>query len=237
MCKKTSPGSNSGNPVGGINPNTPGGGGGAPGAGSPFPTGPAPMVGSPDFLPQVTFIATPTPNDNGFIGNAETFHRNSGLNPISINSIQHAVELLNNSAQTGTGVLDHFRIVSHFFVDDEMPGVAPSNIKIAMLNNSGRGVLKHHLNGWAQSNYEGLKSMISLLVLSGGNLTLNPGVYGGSLTIIMGRLRPTHNALLDLVPTDPIEGEPTGLLNDFFRFAASKWLLTTFPTFLPTVPD
>ncbi len=235
MCKKTTPGSNSGNPVGGINPNVAGGGGGAPGAGSPFPTGPAPLVGSPDFLPQVTFIATPTSNDNGFIGNAETFHRNSGLNPISINSIQHAVELLNNSAQTGTGVLDHFRIVSHFFVDDELPGVAPSNIKIAMLNESGRGVLKHHLNGWAQSNYEGLKSMISLLVLSGGNLTLNPGVYGGPLTIIMGRLRPTHNALLDLVPTDPIDGEPTGLLNDFFRFAASKWLLTTFPTFLPTI--
>lgn len=235
MCKSTKGNrSSSGENVRGIDPNAPGGAGGGAG-GTPFPQGPAPLVGTPEFLPQVTFIATPTPNDNGFIGNAETFHRNAGLNTISITSLQQAVELLNNSGQTGSGLIHHLRIVSHFFVDDENPGFTPSNIKMAMLTNGGRGILKQHFEGWAQSNYEGLKSMVTVLVVSGSTLTPHMGVYAHSLNFILSKLRPTHNAIIDLIPTDPIEGEPTGLHKDFVTFAASKWLLTHETGFLPSV--
>lgn len=232
MCKKTSRGNSSAEAVRGIDPNTAGPGGGSPGTGSPFPTGTAPLFGIPEFLPDVTFIATPTPNDNGFIGNAEIFHRNSGLNPISLQSFEQLVELLNDSAQTRTGVINHLRVVSHFFVDDENPGFTPSNIKIAMLNNSGRGILKHHFEGWAQSNYEGLKAMVSILTVSGTTLTLHPGVYADSLSRILNQLRPAQNAIINLIPTDGISGEPTGLHKDFVTFAASKWALTRFPSII-----
>lgn len=233
MCKTTTNRASKGERLRRVHSNTVGGSG--PGTGAPFLEGPAPLFAGAEFLPQITFIATPTPNDNGFIGNAETFHRNAGLEPISITSLQEAVELLNNATRTGSGVIDHLRIVSHFFVDDENPGFAPSNIKMAMLSGGGRGILKHHFEGWAQSNYEGLKAMVTVFVINSGTLTPRVGVYAHSLKFILNKLRPTHNAIIDQLPTDPIDGEPTGFAKDFVTFAASKWLLADQPTFLPTV--
>ena len=233
MCKTTKGRQTaSANRVPDIQPNTAtGSGGGTPGSGAPFPEGPAPLIGEPEFLPQITFIPPAGPLDNGFIGNAMTFHQNAGLTPVTINSLEHAVELLNTAGTTGSGIIDRLRIVSHFFVNDEVPGFTPSNIKIPMLNNGGRGVLQHQLTGWATSNYEGLKAMLTIIVISGTTSTLRPGVYADSLSRILNQLRPAQSTIIDQIPTGA-DGEPTGLLKDFVLFAASKWAINQFPTII-----
>ena len=124
MCK-TSKGAQSaaGSAVLGIQPNVATGGGGGGGGGGTLPgpdpeaATPAALFGQPDFAPQLTFIVQASPADNGFIALALQFHQNSGLNPITINSIEEIVDILGDSTRSGTGIINRMRIVSHVFFD------------------------------------------------------------------------------------------------------------------------
>jgi|GEM_PF-754768 len=79
-----------------------GGGGGAPPA-------PAP-VGDPEKIPEITFIAAASPNDNGFLRSAVIYHTSYGLNPRTAESFEDMVHEL---AAANTPIT-RLRIVSHF---------------------------------------------------------------------------------------------------------------------------
>jgi len=220
-----------------IPPNT-AGGGGAPGGGgsgtavnraSASPTGPAPLVGQPEFLPQHTFISAALPGDNGFIDNAVTFHANVGLNPKTVGSIEEILELLANTAETGTGVLDRIRIVSHFFVPDPGEPDQPSSMGVAFVRNGGRGALKRFFEGFAESSIAGLRALLRFDLVSGQSpLT----IFNSAETLVLSAVRAAGNgAAVDAV--FPASGTPSDSKNEFVILHGAKWLLAHQPSILP----
>jgi hypothetical protein len=209
-----------------IPPNGPGGtGGGGVNRPGPSPTGPAPLVGDPEFIPQHTFISVAMPHDNGFIANAVHFHENVGLNPRSVGSLEEILELLGNAAETGTAVLDRIRIVSHFFVADGGEAEQVSNMGMKLLRDGGRGVLRRHLEGFAQSSIEGLRSLIEIdLPSNQTSLT----VCASDETVVLAALRAAgQGAAVDAVfpPSQLASAEK----NEFVIICGAKWILAHPP--------
>jgi hypothetical protein len=200
---------------------TSGGGGSAVNRPAPSPTGPAPLIGQPEFLPQHTFISVPLAGDNGFIGNATNFHTNSGLSPRSVGSIEEILELLANTAQTGTGVLDRIRIVSHFFMPDPGQPPQPGNMGINFLRNGGRGALKRYFAGFAESSIAGLRALVTFEV-PGNQTTLS--VFASPETTVLSALRAAgQGAVVDAV--FPASGTPSDNKKEFVILHAAKWVL------------
>lgn len=198
-----------------------GGGGGGPGPDPEAGTA-APVFGEPDYAPQFTFIAQATPGDNGFIALANTFHQNSGLAPKTVTSVEQVLDLLQDNAQTGTGVINRIRIVSHVFFDPSGQG-NPTNMMLPFLNGGVRPSLRRHFEGFAGTSMDGLKSMMTFEVGTFTNTTIF--IYRDDASHVMNALRPAQNAILASVPTDAL-GEPTGEFRDFFLICGSKWALS-----------
>jgi len=223
MCKSTKgtqAAANAG--VMGIQPNTTGNtnAGNGPGA-DPEASTDQPIFGGPDYAPQLTFIAQATPTDNGFIALANQFHQNSGLNPTTISSIEEVVDILGDSARSGTGIINRIRIVSHVFFDNS--GMQqPINMMLPFLSGGVRPALKRHFAGFAGSAINALKSMMTFETTSFSNTSYF--IYKDPASTIISYLRPAQNAILNLVPTDGL-GEPTGDFTDFFLICGSKWAL------------
>ena len=197
------------------------GGGGGPGPDPEASTAP-PIFGQPDYAPQHTFIAQATPGDNGFIALANTFHQNSGLDPKTVASVEQILDLLDNSSQTGSGIVNRIRIVSHVFFDPSGQG-NPTNMMLPFLNGGVRPSLRRHFEGFAGTSMEGLKSMMTFEVVTFTNTTIF--IYADDASHVMNALRPAQNAILASVPTDAL-GEPTAEFRDFFLICGSKWALT-----------
>lgn len=230
MCKTTKGAqSAAGSAVLGIQPNVATGGGGGGGGGGTLPgpdpeaATPAALFGQPDFSPQLTLIAQASPTDNGFIALALQFHQNSGLNPVTVASIEDIVEILGDPARSGTGIINRMRIVSHVFFDTT--GLQqPVNMMLKFLKTGVKPTLKRHFLGFSASGIEGLKSMMTFEVTSFSNTTRF--FFDGDASTIISFLRPVHNAIVDLVPVDPL-GEPSSQdFKDFFLICASKWALS-----------
>lgn len=83
--------------------------GAAAGAGGGVPPAPAP-VGDPEKIPEITFIAAASPNDNGFLRSAVIYHTTYALNPQTAESFEDMVHQL---AAANTPIA-RLRIVSHF---------------------------------------------------------------------------------------------------------------------------
>lgn len=209
-----------------------GGGGAGGGAGTPVnrpaasPTGPAPLLGEPEFIPQHTFIALPRPNDNGFITNAVNFHTNAGLSPRNADSIEEILELLAKPAETGQGVLDRIRIVSHFFVPDPGEPDQPSNMGIKFLRDGGRGALKRFFEGFADSSIAGLRAMLTFDL---ANSTSPLTIFASPASVVLAALRAAGDgALVD--PVFPSGGTPSAARDEFVVIHGAKWLLTNQAT-------
>ena len=188
------------------------------------PTGPAPLIGDPDFLPEVTFISEALPGDNGFIANAVAFHQKSGLQPKTVTSIEQILDLLADDSETGTGVLNRVRIVSHFFVPDDPASTQSSNMGIKFLTNGGRGALLSHFEGWAESSFAGLRGTMTFDNTASGQRTHL--FYAGSSSTVLDALRAEgHTALADSIPVDPLGEIEDSELNEFVLICASKWVL------------
>jgi hypothetical protein len=182
----------------------------------------APIFGEPDYAPQYTFIVRAAANDNGFINLAVQFHQNSGLNPITnVDSIEQIVDLLNDTTQTGSGILTRIRIVSHVFFDPSNIG-NPTNMRLRFLTAGVKPCLKRHFEGFANTSIDALKSMMTFEVGTFTNTTYF--IYQDLASTLMIFLRPSQNTILDLVPVDGF-GEPIGEFNDFFKICGSKWVL------------
>jgi hypothetical protein len=205
-----------------IDPNAPGvvgGGGGGVNAEAGLP---GPLIGSPDFAPQHTFIAQASPSDNGFIANALAFHTSSGMNPHTIQSIQQILDLLDTPAETGAGIINRIRIVTHVFFDPSGHG-DPTNMMRPFLTGGVRPTLKRHFDGFAGTRIDALKAMMTFEVTNFANTTHYVNADTGAA--IMGFLRPAQNAIVNLIPTDGL-GELSADFNDFFRLSGSLWALT-----------
>ena len=204
MSKTTTKRSASSNGLQGIKPNVASGGDqSAVNRPGPSPKGPDPLIGEPEFLPQHTFIAEPGQNDNGFIGRAMVFHAKSGLKPRSVGSIEEIVELLGSPAETGSGVLDRIRIVSHFFTLDgtaEPLGV----MGLKFFRDGGPGSFKRFFAGFASSSMDGLREFVRMDVVSS---TAPLTVYADSADSVLTELRSSsaNSAVVDAVfPPDEI---------------------------------
>lgn len=223
MCKTTK-GTQAAANGGVINvpPNTVPGGNGGPGPGvDPETSTDQPIFGLPDYAPQLTLIAQASPTDNGFIALANQFHQNSGLNPVTISSIEEVVDILDDSTRSGTGVINRLRIVSHVFFDSS--GLQqPINMMLPFLSGGVRPALKRHFTGFAGTRINALKAMMTFEVNTFTNTT--HFIYRDPASTIISYLRPAQNTILNLVPTDAL-GEPTGEFNDFFLICGSKWAL------------
>jgi hypothetical protein len=206
-----------------IQPNGAGGAGGGGGAAGPDPEAltASPIFGEPDYAPDLTFIQQAAPNDNGFIAIALQFHQNSGLSPRTVQSIEEMVNVLSDPAQSGTGIINRIRIVSHVFFDPSGIG-NPTNMMLRFLTAGVRPSLKRHFNGFAGTSMDALKSMMTFEVGTFTNTT--HFITTDSSMLLMNHLKPTHNAILALVPTDAL-GEATGEFDDFFKICGSKWTL------------
>lgn len=100
------------------------GGGTGSSSGTP-PAAPAP-IGSPEIISEYTFIAQPSPTDNGYIRMAELYHQTYGLQPQIVDSWEEIIETLAGDS----GTLDRVRIVSHFYYPS---ATAPANAESNML--------------------------------------------------------------------------------------------------------
>jgi hypothetical protein len=199
-----------------------GGGGGGPGPGAdPEASTAGPIFGEPDYAPQHTFITHATPTDNGFIALANTFHQNSGLAPKTVSSVEQILDLLKDNTQTGSGIVNRIRLVSHVFFDPSGQG-NPTNMMLPFLNGGVRPSLRRHFEGFAGTSIQGLRSMMTFEVGTFTNTTIF--LYRDDASHLMNALRPAQNAILASVPTDSL-GEPTGDFRDFFLLCGSKWAL------------
>jgi hypothetical protein len=200
-------------------PGGPGGGGAVP---DQEANAPAALFGIPDHVPQYTFIAQASPADNGFIALANRFHENSGLGPKTVTSIEQILDLLNNPSETGTGIINRIRIVSHLFVDSQNL-ILPTNLLIPFVANSTRLSLRRHFEGFAGNQIDALKSMMTFEV-AGPPVETTYYIHQGSVGPILGALRSSQAAIINQIPTDAF-GEPTGDFLELIKLAASKWAL------------
>lgn len=198
--------------------------GGSGGSSPPDPeaSAPAPLFGMPDYVPQYTFIAQASPQDNGFIELANRYHENAGLAPKTVTSIEHLLDLLNNPSETGTGIINRIRIVSHIFVDSQNL-IQPTNLLIPFVENGTRLSLKRHFEGFARNRIAALKAMMSFEVAV-PLVETTYYMHRGAVAPILNHLRSSQAAIINQIPTDA-SGEPSGDFLDFIKIAASQWAL------------
>lgn len=227
MCKKTS-GSQTAvtNALFQIKKQAGGGGGVGPNPGVPqhpldLEAGlPGPIFGSPDFAPQITFIAEGAPAD-GFLNIATIYHTNSGLNPQVATSIEGLVTALDTPAQTGTGVINRLRLVSHIF-NDTSGQSAPTAMMIKFLEGGAKRTLKRYFEGFAAGGIAALRSMMEFEL--GNFSTTTIYVNAASATAIAAIVPAAHNALVTAIPRDPL-GEFSADFDSFFRICGSIRIL------------
>lgn len=183
-----------------------------------------PLFGDPDWVPQYTFIAAPRDQDNdfAFLNLAIEFHRNSGLVIFIVESIEEIVEILTNDDQTGAGIINRIRIVSHVFVDQTGIVAPPTNMLINFLTNGSRLTLRRYFNGFIKSPLEALKSMLTFSIGTFDNTTYY--INTDSAKTLMDYLRPNLDSILSTIPVNGL-GEPEGDFNDFFKICGSLWVL------------
>lgn len=121
--------------------------GGAEGSGTP-----APLLfdGRPEQVPELTFVVERRQANDDFINGANTYHTNCGLQPQTIRSIEHLVDLL---AAANTP-LRRIRIVTH---------AHPTNMAVALFEGSTVfHAEKAYLRGFAQDDIAGIYALLGL---------------------------------------------------------------------------
>ena len=185
------------------------------------------MVGQPEFLPQHTFISLF--GEISFLALAMNFHIISGLKPRTVGSIEEILELLTDSSKTGSGVLDRIRIVSHFFVPDPGEPEQPAIMSIKFFRNGGRGALKRHFEGFAESSVAGLRAVLTFD--HHGFTQTSLSIFDSPYTDVLTALRTVgKGALVDQV--FPNGQTPSANKQEFVIISACKWLLREHPDVL-----
>ncbi len=216
------------NPVWAFVPPLPAAGaGGTPG--TPPAPGTPPNIGSFEKIPEQTFIATPTPTDNGFIAQAFAYHETYGLNPQTVPSFQDIITRLS----TPTTALQRIRIVSHFSLEEDGH---ISAIMMPFFN----GQTTRQTEWWhfkfGISDAEGLKAFFEdRLSRNTYNFHSNDSVRtdpaDASATAPMWQavlltLRTRPNAAALLNPFSVRTSLPTGQLLTFFRYCSDLFLFS-----------
>jgi hypothetical protein len=225
MCKKTS-GSQTAVTNAVFNTRKGAGGGGPP---APAPIAlppdlesglPGPIFGSPDFVPQLTFIAAGAPAD-AFLNQATIYHTNSSLSPRVASSIEALVTALDTQAETGTGLINRLRIVSHVF-NDTSGQSAPTAMMIRFLEGGANRTLKRYFAGFAAGRIAALKSMMEFEI---GNFNTTSIFVNSDSAADIAQITPAaHSALVAAIPTDALGGFSADF-DSFFRICGSLRIL------------
>lgn len=182
----------------GVQPNTTGPDGG----GAPAP--PPRFDGVPEHVPALTFIVERRIENDDFINGANTYHTTCGLNPQTIQSMGHLIDLLS----AATSHLGRFRIVTHANGDDLIiPLFGHTNVQ------ADQHTFKEHLRGFAESDERGLKSILGLGV--GGHF------HGWSESAIMAMIRTSNATLLTPFGLEQ-SGLPPGSLQKFILYCCDR---------------
>lgn len=189
-------------PSGGADP------GGHTGDDSPVPAAPR-FDGIPEGVPQFTFISERRTNaPDSFLDGAHAYHTTCGLQPQWVESLQQMIEIL---AQDTTH-LSRIRLVTHSNGEDLiMPFFGDSTVQ------ADRHVFRQHLEGFAQSDEEGLDSLIDF---SGWR-----DLFRWDISHITGEIRNDSGSLLDPFGLQQA-GLPTGGLREFILLC-SDWAMLT----------
>lgn len=147
-----------------------GSGAGTP-AGTP-PAAPAP-IGSPEIIPEFTFIAQPSPADNGYLRMAELYHQTYGLQPQIVDSWEQII----NTLAGGNGTLDRVRIVSHIYVPPS-GSANESNMLLPFFSGGTFRTLKGSFR-FAISDVEGILGYLEAIVFP----QLSHGWFSNSITV------------------------------------------------------
>ena len=127
-------------------------GGSAGGLGA-IPSPPA-LFGLPEHVPEETYIVQALAGDNGFIASANDYHTTYGLNPTTITSLEHLLDLVDNR----TTHLARLRIVGHVGVSD----TGHANLNVAFFEGGQRVVTAAMLNGFGESDEKGLLAILNI---------------------------------------------------------------------------
>jgi hypothetical protein len=142
---------------------------GAPVGGGAATATPGP-VGTPEDAPDITFVAQASPNDNGFLGEANAYHATFGLNPQPAKSFESIVRIL----ATANTPIPRLRIVSHFSLD---PKAKSAQVFIPLFDGQfhANGDIFEHAERWHFSY--GKSDALGLLALFENELLpqLKPG--------------------------------------------------------------
>lgn len=133
------------------------GGGTGSSSGTP-PAAPAP-IGTPEIISEYTFIAQPSPTDNGYIRMAELYHETYGLQPQIVDSWEEIIDTLAGD----TGTIDRVRIVSHFYYPSaSAPANAESNMLLPFFSGGTFRTLKDTFK-FAISDVEGILGYLKVI--------------------------------------------------------------------------
>ncbi|MCO8145605.1 DUF4157 domain-containing protein [Rhodovulum tesquicola] len=154
--------------------------------------------GQPQHVPDQTFIADPA--GDGFLTQADSYHRAWGLNPQAINSIAGIVERLAAS----TGALSRIRLVTH---------ADRNNLFIRMFEGGTQGVLEPHLRGFAQNQGRGLESYLTTQLLN-----------QSSIDTVVDATRAEHTALMSTFGLGQSGARPQPVIANFLRRTVEHWM-------------
>jgi hypothetical protein len=154
---------------------------------------------APIPVPERTYVAGQDPEGDGFLRNALIFHRQWGLNPISIDSLEDVVDDLKG----GAGLIGRIRIVTH---------ASQSQLFTALFEGGAPGVNESELRGFAAGREAGVRAEI--YGGQGGNLAAE-ATYLNMLGIVR------QDAPAALRPFGLDQGAPAlpGAVGVFFRRA------------------
>ncbi len=199
-------------------------------------------MGSPEHVPEHTYIAVASPTDNGFIAEATEYHTIYGLNPVTVNSIEHLVELLAGS----TSSLSRIRIVSHVFFPDPGDPPAPTNMNLVFFTGQprGRGFPQAWFYKFGISDEEGLDALFQSLLEANHNLmsplfsvpiNTNGGVESLDRAVILAlrnkfnsSTTPTASALLSPFGLTGSTAQPTGDLRTLVQLITDLFAINEF---------
>lgn len=110
------------------------------------------LFGTPERVPELTYIVNALPNDNGYITSATNYHQTYGLNPQNFTSLQGLVQTLAGSSSH----INRLRIVGH-------AGLNPSNeanLFAAFFNTGPRVITRAMLKGFGENDEKGLRAIL-----------------------------------------------------------------------------
>jgi hypothetical protein len=124
---------------------------------------------APIPLPDRTYVARQDPEGDGFLNNALIFHRQWGLNPVQIDSLQDVVDDL----KAGAGRIGRIRIVTH---------AGTSHLHTALFENGPDDIYESELRGFSADREAGVSA--TLYGRGWPGLAQDEAVYTGMLEVL-----------------------------------------------------